>query len=116
MKETFGKQIQEKKGLKKTLIVAKTNFFFWIQAVVFLIRNFRNFQKVIDHQNRELEETRLLVNFLLKNTNRFIRRRWIRYLDAAEDLGVWDANIVKLHPSERFPTELDIEYSKNIGV
>lgn len=113
MKETFGKQTS-KNGLKKSLSIAKARFFRWIRTILFIVHNFEEVQKIVNHQNKELQEMRLLVNFLLKNTNRFIRRRWIRYLDRAQEAGVWDAAIVKLHPTDKLPTQEQIdEYLNN---
>jgi hypothetical protein len=108
MKETFSKQTSSKNGLKKSLSIAKARFFAWIRAIVYIVHNFTEVQSIINHQNKEIEEMRLLVNFLLKNTNRFIRRRWIRYLDTAEEIGIWDSKIVKLCPSDRIPTGKDL--------
>jgi len=114
MKETFGKQNPEKNGLKKSVTIAKARFFAWIRAIFNIVHNFKEAQEIINHQNREIEEMRLLVNFLLKNTNRYIRRRWIRYLDAAQEIGIWDAEIVKLCPSDKIPTGADLsEYLDN---
>ncbi len=116
MKETFSKQVHNKKGLKKSITIAKARFFAWIRAIVYIVHNFSQAQEIINHQNREIEEMRLLVNFLLKNTNRYIRRRWIRYLDAAQEIGIWDAEIVKLCPSDKLLTGVDVsEYLERIA-
>jgi hypothetical protein len=96
-----GATVQEKKGLKKTFITARVNFFTWIKTVVYLVHNLKSIQQTINHQNREIDEMRLLVNYLLRNTNRFIKRRWIRYLSYAEESGIWDTEIIKLHPREK---------------
>jgi hypothetical protein len=122
MKETFGKPQTfvnrnvsfEKNGLKKSLVIAKARFFKWLQSIIFIVHNLKAIQSVIDHQNREIEEQRLLVNFLLKNTNRYIRRRWIRYLDYAQEVGIWDTKIVKLCPSDKFPIHSEKEFIDEI--
>jgi hypothetical protein len=104
MKETYLPKpavSNEKNGLKKSISIAKARFFTWIRAIVFLVSNLKNIQEVINTQNRQIEETELLVNYLLKNTNRYMRRRWIRYLSYAEESGIWDASVIKLHPNEK---------------
>lgn len=114
MKETFGKQTSSKNRLKKSFSIAKARFLRWLKAVTFIVHNFEEVQKIVNHQNSEIQEMRLLVNFLLKNTNRYIRRRWLRYLDAAQEIGIWNAEIVKLCPSDKLPTQEQIdEYLNN---
>ena len=113
MKEIIGKQAS-KNGLKKSLSIAKARFLRWLKAITFIVHNFNQVQEIVNHQNDEIQEMRLLVNFLLRNTNRYIRRRWIRYLDRAQEAGIWDATIVKLHPTDKLPTQEQIdEYLNN---
>jgi hypothetical protein len=100
--------IQTKNSLNKTIVLLKKRFFVWLRTIFNIVHNSQEMQKIINHQNQELNEMRLLVNFLLKNTNRYIRRRWIRYLDAAQEVGIWDAEIVKLCPNDKKPTGVDL--------
>ena len=104
----FNTNKQTKNSLNKTIALLKKRFFVWLRTIFNIVHNSQEMQKVINHQNQELNEMRLLVNFLLKNTNRYIRRRWLRYLDAAQEVGIWDAEIVKLCPSDRKPTGADL--------